>query len=109
MWIKMIGEKRGLTVPKSVNRHKVTRSELIRALGQSGKGIENLLNFGVENPESFTVFPLDVSHFMAYLVTHEGHHRGQICLICRQLGYRLPTEITAGLWQWSKRSKEVRR
>lgn len=109
MWIKMIGEKRGLKIPKNVNRHKVTRSELIRALERSDRGIENLIKFGLENPTKFTGFPLDAWHFTAYLVAHEGHHRGQISLICRQMGHRLPAHVTAGLWQWSKRANEIRR
>jgi uncharacterized damage-inducible protein DinB len=39
-------------------------------------------------------------------VAHEGHHRGQIVMLARQLGCRLPAEVTAGLWQWSKRATE---
>ncbi|MEJ2371145.1 MAG: hypothetical protein P8Y07_09900 [Gemmatimonadales bacterium] len=35
------------------------------------------------------------------------HDRGQIVMLARQLGHRLPGEVTAGLWQWSKRSKET--
>jgi uncharacterized damage-inducible protein DinB len=51
--------------------------------------------------------PLDVGHVLTYFVAHEGHHRGQIVMLARQLGYRLPVEITGGLWHFSKRSKEV--
>jgi hypothetical protein len=51
--------------------------------------------------------PVDVVHVLAYLVAHEEHHRGQIMLLARQMGHRLPSEITAGLWQWSKRAKEA--
>jgi hypothetical protein len=28
-------------------------------------------------------------------------------MLARQLGYRLPVEITGGLWHFSKRSKEA--
>jgi uncharacterized damage-inducible protein DinB len=52
--------------------------------------------------------PLDVGHVLAYFVAHEGHHRGQIVMLARQVGYRLPGEVTAGLWQWSKRAAESR-
>jgi DinB family len=38
---------------------------------------------------------------------HEGHHRGQIVMLARQLGHRLPVEITGGLWHFAKRSTEA--
>jgi hypothetical protein len=28
-------------------------------------------------------------------------------MLARQLGYRLPVEITGGLWHWTKRSREA--
>jgi uncharacterized damage-inducible protein DinB len=45
-------------------------------------------------------------HFLSYFVAHEAHHRGQLCMLARQLGHRLPAEVTGGLWQWKKRSRE---
>jgi uncharacterized damage-inducible protein DinB len=51
-------------------------------------------------------FPTDLAHFLGYFVAHEAHHRGQLCLLARQLGSRLPAGVTAGLWQWSKRARE---
>ena len=29
-------------------------------------------------------------------------------MLARQLGHRLPSTISAGLWQWTKRVQEVR-
>lgn len=51
--------------------------------------------------------PFDVGHVLSYFVAHEGHHRGQIVMLARQSGYRLPAEVTGGFWQWSKRAREV--
>lgn len=51
--------------------------------------------------------PLDVGHVLAYFVAHEGHHRGQIVMLARQVGHRLPVEVTGGIWEWSKRGKEA--
>jgi uncharacterized damage-inducible protein DinB len=51
---------------------------------------------------------LDIPHLLTYFVAHEGHHRGQIVMLERQLGRRLPDTVTAGLWQWTKRVHEVR-
>lgn len=51
--------------------------------------------------------PLDVPHVLTYFVAHEGHHRGQIVMLARQLGHRLPSEVSNGLWLWNKRLREA--
>jgi uncharacterized damage-inducible protein DinB len=51
-------------------------------------------------------FPTDVVHFLSYFVAHEAHHRGQLCMLARQLGHRLPRDVMGGMWQWKKRSRE---
>jgi uncharacterized damage-inducible protein DinB len=50
--------------------------------------------------------PLDVGHVLTYFVAHEAHHRGQVVLLARQLGHRLPSSVTNGLWQWTVRERE---
>lgn len=115
MWIKMLGKRHGIRTPKSVNRFTVTRRELVPALERSSKGIVELLELGIDQGGSipgsgvaWLNLPVDVVHVLAYLVAHEGHHRGQIVMLARQTGHRLPGEVTAGLWHWSRRAKEAR-
>jgi len=43
---------------------------------------------------------LDVAHVLTYFVAHEAHHRGQLVMVARQTGYRLPNEVTGRLWWW---------
>jgi uncharacterized damage-inducible protein DinB len=115
MWIKTLGKEYGIAVPKSVDRHKVTPKDLIPALQLSGNGILSLLEFGCDHggtiPASSAYvwrnLPLDVGHVLGYFIAHEGHHRGQIVMLARQLGHRLPAEVTNGLWHWVKRSREA--
>jgi uncharacterized damage-inducible protein DinB len=116
MWIKTLGKEHGIEVPQSVNRHKVRPKELIRALGHSSRGIISLLTLGLDRggviPGSSAYIwrnlPLDVGHVLTYFVAHEGHHRGQIVMLARQLECRLPIEVMGGLWHFSKRAKEAR-
>ena len=111
MWIKMIGASHGVEVPRSVNVRTVRPSELKRSLARSSEGMIRLIRLGVSRggaipPAAWQNFPTDLVHFLTYFVAHEAHHRGQLCLLARQLGHRLPAEVTAGLWQWKKRSRE---
>lgn len=42
----------------------------------------------------------------AYMLAHDAHHRGQICMMAHQLGYPLPAKVGAGMWGWEKLRKE---
>lgn len=107
----MIGADHGIAVPRTVDGRTVRPSELTRALERSSEGIVALIRLGIARGGSvpsanWQNFPTDMVHFLNYFVAHEAHHRGQLCLLARQLGHRLPTDVTAGLWQWKKRSQE---
>ena len=111
MWIKMIGARHGVVVPESVNGRTVKQRELLRALPRSSRGMIDLIELAMARggsipPAAWQNFPTDVIHFLNYFVAHEAHHRGQLCMLARQLGHRLPAEVTGGLWQWKKLAKE---
>jgi uncharacterized damage-inducible protein DinB len=112
-WIRTLGSEHGVTVPARVDARAVTRRQLAAALKRSGRGIEALLELGLESGGSLPPsrgyvwrnLSLDVHHVLTYFVAHEGHHRGQIVMIARQTGHRLPATVIAGLWQWQDRKE----
>ena len=108
MWVKTLGREHGITAPARVDHHRVTRRQLVAALKRSSTGIEALLKLGLASqgrvPPSrgyvWRNLSLDVGHVLTYFVAHEAHHRGQIVMVARQTGHRLPRRTTVGLWQW---------
>lgn len=113
-WIRTLGTEHGIAAPPLVDKRKVTRRNLLVALKRSSRGIEALLDLGIaaggQIPPSkgyvWRNLPLDVGHVLAYFVAHEGHHRGQIIMVARQLGHRLPPAVVNGLWQWTALVRE---
>jgi len=117
-WTRTLGKEFGIAVPASVDRFKVTAEELVAALGLSAVGILNLLELGCERGGTLPAskayvwrnLPLDVGHVLSYFVAHEAHHRGQMVMLARELGYPLPSAVTNGLWDFTKWArKEPRR
>jgi uncharacterized damage-inducible protein DinB len=43
----------------------------------------------------------------AYMISHEAHHRGQVCMLAHQLGFPLPTQATAAMWNWEKLGNDL--
>lgn len=110
-WIKSLGARHGIKVPRHVDLRRVRPLQLARALSRSNDGMVRLLNLGVARGghiprATWQNFPTDLDHFLSYFAAHEGHHRGQLCMVVRQLGHRLPRKVASGLWDWAKRSRE---
>jgi len=39
---------------------------------------------------------------VAYMITHEAHHRGQVCMLAHQLGFPLSGASTSAMWNWER-------
>lgn len=107
-WLKTLGRQHGIEVPARVDHHRVTPTQLVAALGRSSKGMEALLELGLASggsvPSSrgyvWRNLALDLGHVLTYFVGHEAHHRGQIIMVARQTGHRLPRPAAGRLWWW---------
>jgi len=77
---------------------------LAEALGNSGGGgrgrIEEFRRDSWARP-----WPVGVE-MLCYMVAHEAHHRGQVCMIAHQLGFTFPHQVADGTWNWEKLWKE---
>jgi uncharacterized damage-inducible protein DinB len=108
MWLQTLGREHGIRTPALVDHRRVTPRQVVAALKRSSAGMEALLKLGFAGqgrvpPSKGYVWrnlSLDVGHVLTYFVAHEAHHRGQIVMVARQTGHRLPATATAGLWQW---------
>jgi uncharacterized damage-inducible protein DinB len=107
-WVKTLGREHGIAAPPLVDQRRVTPRQLAAALQRSSRAMEALLELGLaaggEVPPSkgyvWRNLALDVGHVLTYFVAHEGHHRGQIVMLARQTGQRLPATIVNRLWWW---------
>jgi uncharacterized damage-inducible protein DinB len=112
-WIRTLGAEHGIPSPARVDPHRATSRAVAAALERSSAGMEALLelafaNNGVVPPSKRYVWrnlALDAGHVLTYFVAHEAHHRGQIIMVARQTGHRLPRSITDRVWQWKPRGK----
>lgn len=117
LWLKSLGRGAGIAAPANLDPKSATRARSVAALGRSGEAILRLLRAGVENGGEFPgvasafhygAMPRNAFLFCAYALSHEAHHRGQLVVMARQLGHRLPPPVVNALWQWSSRLREAR-
>jgi uncharacterized damage-inducible protein DinB len=69
---------------------------LAEALGDGGGRITKFCRDGWAR--SWAVGP----EMLCYMIAHEAHHRGQVCMLARQMGYKLPDAVNYGVWSWEK-------
>lgn len=106
MWIKMT--VRPKKRPAQLDRRTCTRAQVVRALAQSGAAFAKVIEDGLKRDDlKVPNFPPDAVAFFAYIAIHEGHHRGQVLQLARQLGIRMPADAVYGVWHWNKRRKEA--
>jgi uncharacterized damage-inducible protein DinB len=43
---------------------------------------------------------------VAYMISHDAHHRGQVAMLAHQLGFLLPAKANYGVWVWEKLWKD---
>jgi len=103
MWLKAAAK--GSKIPEQLDRSKVTPAQAMKGLEASRAALAAVLKSAVESDGRIKGFKPDVAGFFAYLIAHDAHHRGQACMLARQLGHPLPQKAMFGMWEWGSRGK----
>ncbi len=101
MWLKV--SAKGSEIPAQLDRTTVTPAQALKALEQSRHALSGLIARALEEDGRIKGFRPDAAGFIGYLIAHDAHHRGQIAMLARQLGYPLPQKVTFGMWEWGSR------
>jgi uncharacterized damage-inducible protein DinB len=103
MWLKSAAPEllEGLT--KIEKAQKIDKTQLAKALQDSGKAIESLLQKSLQSGGKIKGFKPHAIAFLGYLISHESHHRGQIALTLKQARHKLDQKTAFGLWEWGVR------
>ena len=110
-WIRLSAPH--LPLPAELDRN-CTQAQARKALKVSGarcmEMIEQLLTSPPEKQQKFLrdgwarTWPAGPM-MVAYMITHEAHHSGQICMLANQLGFKLPGAETSAMWGWERMEK----
>lgn len=111
-WVRLTAPH--LKVPPQLNRTQCTPQQARAGLAESAARCGEMLGEalgGEGRVEKFhrdgwaRPWPAGVE-MLCYMLAHEAHHRGQVCMLAHQLGFRLPMKVTSGMWNWEKLWKE---
>jgi len=103
-----------LKLPAQLDRHLCTQVEARTALAESALRCSEMLTEALAVPRGrVPSFLRDGwarpwrpgAAMFAYMITHDAHHRGQVCMLAHQLGYPLPIAVGSGMWGWEKLCK----
>lgn len=111
-WVRLSAPD--LPIPAPLNRARCTPQEASRGLAESSARCTEMLANALSGSESIAQFRRDGwaapwpagPEMLCYMLSHEAHHRGQICMLAHHLGYPLPKRIAYGIWDWERLWKE---
>jgi uncharacterized damage-inducible protein DinB len=111
-WVRLTAPH--LKVPPQLNRAHCTPQQVRAGLAESAARCEQMLAEALGGGGRVEKFHRDGwakpwpvgPEMLCYMISHEAHHRGQVCMLAHQLGFPLPKEVAYGIWNWEKLWKE---
>ena len=112
-WVRLSAPH--IKLPPQLDRTSCTRPQARAALAKSAHCCLAMLEEALGRPEGRVQqfrrdgwakpWPCGAA-MVVYMITHEAHHRGQVCMLAHQLGFPLPVKAAYGMWTWEKLWKE---
>ena len=112
-WVRLTAGH--LKVPQQLHRARCTPKQARAALAESAARCIEMLDEALGDSQGrikkfkrdgfWPSWPAGVE-MLCYMLSHEAHHRGQVCMLAHQLGFPLPMAVTSGLWNWEKLWRE---
>jgi len=112
-WIRLTAPH--LESPAQLKRSQCTPEQVRMGLAGSAEGCVVMLGEALGGAESrVKTFRRDGwaqpwsagPAMLCYMIAHEAHHRGQVCMLAHQLGSKLPNRVTSAMWSWERLWKE---
>src|SRR6266851_8360459 len=110
-WVRLTAPH--LKVPRQLNRAHCTPKQAGAGLAESSARCAEMIAEAFGDTESRVKkfhrdgwarpWPVGVE-MLCYMISHEAHHRGQVCMLAHQLGF--PFKNAYQIWNWEKLWKE---
>jgi len=98
MFARMGGMRPG---PPSLDRNSSTPLQAQRALRESTGDLARLFETAFAARQARVKgMPRRAVNMLGYLIQHDAHHRGQICVLARDLGHEFKSEDIMRIWGW---------
>lgn len=87
--------------PPSLDGDRITRDQAQRALHRSTGALAGLFEQAITAGHArIKGIPRRVPNMLVYLLQHDAHHRGQVCMLAKELGHEFRPEDTMRIWGW---------
>lgn len=111
-WVRLTAPH--LKVPAQLHRSNSTPQQVRAGLAESAARCQEMLEEAMGGGGRIEKFLRDGwaqpwpagMEMLCYMISHEAHHRGQVCLLAHQLGFPLPKKIGYEIWNWEKLWRE---
>ncbi len=112
-WVRLTAPQ--VKVPAQLNRARCTPLQARAAFAESAARCMEMLDEALGEHTGriqkfysdswFRPWPVGLE-MLCYMLSHEAHHRGQVCMLAHQMGFPLSKKVESDIWNWHKLWKD---